>query len=168
MGDTDSGTAAEVATRLQRLCLERGITVGAAESCTGGGLATAITSNPGSSGYFIGSIVSYADATKIALLGVDPEVLAAHGAVSAQVALAMASGARERLGVAVAVSITGISGPDGGTPDKPIGLTYLGLATPGGTDVRRVHWNGDRASNRAESVRAAVAWLVEWVEAQPA
>lgn len=146
--------------------MERGVSVAAAESCTGGGLAEAITAVPGSSGYFLGSIVSYADGAKVALLGVEPEVLAAHGAVSAQVAVAMATGARARFAATVAVSITGISGPGGATPDKPIGLTYLGLATPAGSEVRRLHWDGDRPANRAASVQAALAWLTEWVEAQ--
>lgn len=159
---------AVAAERLQTLCLGRGITVAAAESCTGGGFAHAVTTNAGSSGYFIGSIVSYADTAKTALLDVDPDVLAAHGAVSAQVALAMATGARDRFGATIAVAITGISGPGGATPDKPVGLTYIGLATPIGTDVRRTNWTGDRAANRAHSVRAALDWLVEWVEAHPA
>jgi len=164
----DDTASAALAARLQGLCLERGITIAAAESCTGGGVARAISANAGASGYFLGSIVSYADTAKVALLGVEPEVLSAHGAVSAQVAIAMAAGARDRFGATLAVSVTGISGPGGATPDKPIGLTYLGLATARGTDVRRAHWTGDRASNRARSVRAALEWFIEWVEAQPA
>lgn len=159
--------AAVVAERLQALCLERGITVAAAESCTGGGVAHAITTNPGSSGYFRGSIVSYSDAAKTVLLDVAPEVIAAHGAVSAQVAVAMAAGARARFEATVAVSVTGISGPGGATPDKPVGLTYIGLATPTGTDVRRTQWRGDRTANRTQTVHAALGWLIEWVEAQP-
>ncbi len=155
-----------LAERLQAACVARGLTVATAESCTGGALATAITDIPGSSGYFRGAIVAYADDVKAGTLGVDPAVIAAHGAVSAQVAVAMAAGVRDRLGVSVAVSITGVAGPDGGTEEKPVGLTYLGLADASGTDVRRHHWTGDRAANRSASVVAALEWLTAWAEAQ--
>src|SRR5207342_940104 len=109
-----------------------GFTIAVAESCTGGMVASALTAIPGSSGYFLGGVVSYADEAKRDLLGVEPGILAAHGAVSAQVARAMAEGARARFGAAVAASVTGIAGPDGGTPEKPVGLTYIGIADDGG------------------------------------
>ena len=141
MADDGLVTLAE---RLQGICLGRGLTVGTAESCTGGLVGHAITEVPGSSAYFRGAIVAYADATKVALLGVDPSTLAAHGAVSAQVARAMATGARERLGVDLAVAVTGIAGPAGGSESKPVGLTYVGVDGPGGTEVRRFLWSGDR------------------------
>lgn len=153
-----------LAERLQGLCLGRGLTIGLAESCTGGMVATALTAVAGSSGYFRGSIVSYADTAKIDLLGVPADMLAAHGAVSAQTARAMAVGARERLGVDLAASVTGISGPAGGSDDKPVGLTYFGLADAGFTDVRRQQWSGDRDSNRRESARAVLRWLIEHAE----
>lgn len=153
-----------LAERLQGLCLGRGLTIGLAESCTGGMVAATITAVAGSSGYFRGSIVSYANSAKIDVLGVPAETLASHGAVSAQTARAMAVGARERLGVDLAASVTGISGPDGGSDDKPVGLTYLGLADAGFTDVRRQQWAGDRDSNRRESVRAVLRWLIEHAE----
>lgn len=165
MGTPDFEAAAA---RLQAACIARGLTVATAESCTGGAIAEAITAVAGSSGYFRGAIVSYAVDTKASLLGVDPDVVAAHGAVSAQVAVAMAVGVRERLVTSVAVSVTGIAGPSGGSASKPVGLTYLGLADQAGGDVRRFHWTGDRSENRAESVRAALEWLVDWAEAQPA
>ena len=150
-----------LAERLQGICLGRRLTVATAESCTGGMIAAAITAIPGSSGYFAGAVVSYADAAKAALLGVPPAVIQSHGAVSAQVARAMAAGARERLGASLAVSVTGIAGPDGGTASKPVGLTYIGLADEAGTEVRRFNWLGDRAGNREESAAAALGWLIE-------
>jgi nicotinamide-nucleotide amidase len=156
-----------LAERLQGICLGRGLTVSLAESCTGGLVAAAITEVPGSSGYFVGGVVSYADSAKAGLLGVPEATLAAHGAVSAQVALAMAVGARERLGTSLAASVTGIAGPDGGTAEKPLGLTYVGVADGAGTDVRRFTWPGDREVNRHESARAVLELLVERAEALP-
>lgn len=153
-----------LAERLQGLCLGRGLSVATAESCTGGMLASVITDIPGASGYFRGSIVAYADATKVALLDVPEATLGAHGAVSAQVARVMATGLRDRLGVSLAISITGVSGPDGGSDEKPVGLTYIGLADRRTSDVRRHTWTGDRATNRRESVRSALRWLIERAE----
>ena len=153
-----------LAERLQGICLGRGLTVAAAESCTGGMVAAAITDIAGSSGYFAGGIVAYSNEAKESLLGVPGEVLAAHGAVSAQVARAMATGARERLGAGLAVSVTGVAGPGGGSPDKPIGLTYVGVADASGADVRRFTWTGDRAANRRDSVVAAIELLIARAE----
>ena len=153
-----------LAERLQGVCLGRGLTVAAAESCTGGLIADAITSVAGSSGYFLGSVVSYANSAKAAILGVPEGLLEAHGAVSVQVARAMAVGARERFGADLAVSVTGVAGPDGGTAAKPVGLTYIGLADPDGVDVRRLHFDGDRAFNRTAGAEAALAWLLERAE----
>lgn len=155
------GALVELAERLQGLCLGRGLTVSVAESCTGGLVAATITEIPGSSGYFLGGIVSYADSAKAALLGVPEATLEAHGAVSAQVAMAMAAGARARFGSTLAVSVTGVAGPDGGTEAKPIGLTYLGLADGDGADVRRFAFAGDRSENREAAASAALEWLVE-------
>jgi len=152
-----------LAERLQAACLASATTVALAESCTGGLVAAALTSVPGSSGYFLGGVVSYADAAKRDLLDVDPAVLAAHGAVSAQVARAMAEGARARFGASVAASVTGIAGPDGGSTEKPVGLTYIGVADDAGADVRRFVWSGDRAANRLDSGVAAVELLLERV-----
>jgi PncC family amidohydrolase len=157
-----------LAERLQGICLGRGLTVALAESCTGGLVAAALTEIPGSSGYFTGGVVSYADAAKASLLGVTEASLTAHGAVSAQVARAMATGVRERLATSLAASVTGIAGPDGGgTAEKPIGLTYVGVADDRGTDVRRFTWTGDRDVNRHESARAALELLIERAEALP-
>jgi PncC family amidohydrolase len=152
---------AELAARLQAACLATGATVALAESCTGGMVAAAITEVAGSSGYFAGGVVSYANEAKRDLLGVDPDVLEAHGAVSAQVARAMAVGARERFGATLAAAVTGIAGPDGGSEAKPVGLTYLAVADADGVDVRRIVWPGDRAANRHDSTAAVLELLLE-------
>ena len=154
----------ELADRLQAACLAAGSTVALAESCTGGMVAAAITEIAGSSGYFVGGIVSYANDAKRDLLGIDPAILAAHGAVSAQVARAMATGARERFGATLAASVTGIAGPDGGSAAKPVGLTYIGVADADGVDVRRIVWSGDRSANRRDSTIAVLEMLVGRVE----
>lgn len=152
-----------LAERLQAVCLGRDLTLAIAESCTGGLVADALTDVPGSSGYFLGGIVSYSDAAKERLLDVPAEVIAAHGAVSAQVARAMAEGARARFDAAIAASVTGIAGPDGGSEAKPVGLTYVAVADDGGVDVRRFQWNGDRIANKRSSAEAVLELLVERV-----
>jgi PncC family amidohydrolase len=154
----------ELARRLQAACLERGLTVAAAESCTGGLVTHLLTEVPGSSGYLRGGIVAYANDVKESLLGVPGDVLAAHGAVSAQVALAMAEGARTRLGAHVGVAVTGVAGPDGGTDEKPVGLVYVAVAGGGREPViRRFTWSGDRSANKADSAEAALRTVLEQV-----
>ena len=158
----DLGALAE---RLQALCVAGGWTVATSESCTGGMVADVLTDVPGSSAYVLGGIVAYADAVKVDQLGVPADMIAAHGAVSAHVARAMALGARDRLGATFAVSVTGIAGPDGGTEAKPVGLTYLGLAGPHGVEVRRFAWSGDRAANKRLSTAAALELLIAAAQA---
>jgi PncC family amidohydrolase len=152
-----------LAERLQRLCLERGLTVAVAESLTGGLVGSAITDVAGSSGYFLGGVVSYSNESKERLLDVPSEVLAAHGAVSAQVARAMAEGVRARFGSSIAASVTGIAGPDGGSDAKPVGLTYIAVADEAGVEVRRHLWTGDREANKRESAAAVIGLLLERV-----
>ena len=154
-----------LAARLQEACLARGRSVATVESCTGGLVGAAITSVPGSSGYYLGGLITYADAIKRDLAGVPAEILASHGAVSAQVAVAMADGARMRLGADLAVSVTSVAGPDGGSAAKPVGLTYVGVADANGTDVRRHLWTGDRSANQRDSAISAIELLLERVEA---
>lgn len=151
----------DLARELQARCLARGWRVATAESCTGGLVAHAITSVSGSSGYFEGGVVSYSNAVKVALLGVPGAMLDAHGAVSPQVALAMAEGVRERLAVDLGVGVTGVAGPDGGTLDKPVGLVYVAVADTAGSDVQRFQWDGDRAANIEASARAALDLLLQ-------
>lgn len=151
-----------LASALQVSCLARTLTVATAESCTGGLVAHLLTEIPGSSGYLLGGVVAYADAVKRDQLDVPEDMLAAHGAVSAQVALAMAQGVRNRLGTDLGIGITGVAGPDGGTPAKPVGLVYIAIV--GGSeppDVRRCVWSGDRTSNKRESARVALELLIE-------
>ena len=155
------GTLVPLAERLQGICLGRGLTVSLAESCTGGLVAATITEIAGSSGYFLGGIVSYANSAKEGILDVPGATLAAHGAVSAQTARAMAHGARARFGASLAASVTGIAGPDGGSVEKPVGLTYVGLASADGVDVRRLQLQGDRQSIREAAAQAVLEWLLE-------
>lgn len=146
----------ELAARLQRRCLDLGVRLGTAESCTGGLVGHLVTEVPSSSDYFAGGIVSYSDALKRTLLAVPAETLERHGAVSAQTAVAMAIGARRTLGSDIAVSVTGIAGPAGGSHAKPVGLTYVAVADADGHDVRRFVWRGDRAENKRSSAAAAL------------
>jgi nicotinamide-nucleotide amidase len=138
------------------LCRGQGLTLATAESCTGGMVAQRLTSVPGSSEVFVGSVVAYADQVKEGELGVPAGVLARHGAVSAEAAAAMAAGARERLGADVAVSVTGIAGPGGGSEDKPVGLVYLHAEGPSGSRAADFVFPGDREGVRR---RAAVTAL---------
>jgi nicotinamide-nucleotide amidase len=134
----------------------RGLRLATAESCTGGLVAARLTGVPGSSAAFVGGVVSYADEVKRDELGVSEELLAEHGAVSAEVAAAMAEGARSRLGADVAVSVTGVAGPGGGTPEKPVGRVYLHAAGPDGSLARLLDLPGEREQIR---VRATVTAL---------
>jgi nicotinamide-nucleotide amidase len=138
------------------LCRARGLTLATAESCTGGLVAGRLTSVPGSSAVFLGGVVAYADGVKERELGVPAELLAAHGAVSAEVAEAMATGARSRLGADVAVSVTGVAGPDGGTPEKPVGLVFVHASGPERDTSLRLDLPGDREMVRGRATAAAL------------
>lgn len=139
--------------------LRSGRTLAVAESCTGGLLAERITRVPGSSGWFVGGVVSYANDAKTALLGVPEAMLAEHGAVSEPVACAMARGVRERLGADLGVSTTGIAGPDGGSPDKPVGTVWIGVADGDGVRAERFVFPFDRVRNRLVSTQVALDWI---------
>ena len=139
-----------------RLLRERGLTLATAESCTGGLVAGRLTDVPGSSDVFRGAIVAYDDEIKEGLLAVDRSLIAEHGAVSAEVAAAMARGARARLGADVAVSVTGIAGPGGGTDEKPVGLVFLHASGPHGERDLRFSFPGDRETIRSRSAVAAL------------
>jgi len=138
------------------LCRAHGWSLGTAESCTGGLVAARLTSVPGSSDVFRGAVVAYADSVKEAELGVRAATLAEHGAVSAETAAEMAAGVCDRLGVDVGVSVTGIAGPDGGTPEKPVGLVYLHAQTPDRGKGLEFSFPSDRETVR---LRATVAAL---------
>ncbi len=138
------------------LCRARGWTLATAESCTGGLVAARLTSIPGSSDAVMGGVVAYANAVKERELGVPRALLEEHGAVSAEVAAAMAAGVRERLGAQVGVSVTGIAGPDGGTPEKPVGLVYLHVCSPEGEKELELQMPGDRDAIRSRAAAAAL------------
>jgi nicotinamide-nucleotide amidase len=146
----------EVAGRLLR---ERGLTVALAESCTGGLVAHRLTNVPGSSDYVRGAIVAYADGVKQELLGVRAETLAAHGAVSEETAAEMAAGVRRIFATALAVSTTGIAGPGGGTPEKPVGTVCFGLASTGGVVTRRYQLWGTRDWVKLLASQLALDWI---------
>lgn len=150
----------ELAGRVLGRCAAQRLTLVTAESCTGGLVAHLLTEVPGSSAVVRGGVVAYADDVKRDVLGVPADVLAAHGAVSAQVALAMAGGVRRSLRADLGIAVTGIAGPDGGTSEKPVGLVYVAIAGPDGSEVERHQWPGDRSSNKRDSARAALE-LVE-------
>lgn len=149
----------DVDTVVARLLDDAGQTVAVAESCTGGGLGARLTAGAGASRRFRGGVVAYADPVKAALLDVDPGLLARHGAVSAECARAMAAGARARVGTDWALSVTGVAGPEGGTPDTPVGLVYLGLAGPDRVVAEEHRMRGDRAAIRARSAAYALHLL---------
>lgn len=148
----DTGLAAVVSDLLR----QRGLTFGTGESCTGGLVADLVTEEPGASDVFRGAVVAYDNAVKESLLGVEPALLGAHGAVSAEVARAMAEGARRALGVDVSLALTGIAGPGGGTDTKPVGLVHYAVATPDVTESRKAVYPGTRHQVR---LRAAYAGL---------
>ncbi len=132
-----------------------------AESCTGGMISAALTDLPGSSAVFDRGFVTYSNAAKTDLLGVDPALIQTKGAVSAEVAVAMAGGALERSAASVAVSVTGIAGPDGGSPEKPVGLVWFGLATGSGVTAEHALFTGDRAAIRRQATAKALNLLLQ-------
>ena len=147
--------AQQVGERLRR----QGRSLAVAESCTGGLLGGALTDVPGSSAYFLGGVISYADRVKVAQLGVSEAMLRQYGAVSEQTAAAMATGVRRLLQSDIGVSITGVAGPEA-EGAKPVGLTFIGIAAPAST-THRFQWTGDRWDNRRRSVIAALELLVQ-------
>ncbi len=150
-----------LAAELGRELLDRGWRVTAAESCTGGGIAAAITAVPGSSAWFEAGFVVYANRFKTELTGVRETTLEREGAVSEAVVREMAEGARSRLGADLAVAVSGIAGPEGGTPDKPVGTVWIAWAGPDGTLARHYHFSGDRDRVRHETVEQSLQGLIE-------
>jgi PncC family amidohydrolase len=142
----------------------RGLKLAAAESCTGGLVSDRITNIPGSSEYFMGGVVAYAYEAKANILGVSWDTLQTHGAVSAETVIEMARGARRVFEVDIAVSISGIAGPGGGMPEKPVGLTWFGLSTKDGERARHFIWNSDRIQNKQLSSEAALQFVVDYLE----
>jgi nicotinamide-nucleotide amidase len=147
-----------LASAVGRLLAERNETVATAESCTGGLIGTLLTDTPGSSRYYAGGVVTYSNALKHSLLGVGEELISQHGAVSEAAALAMACGARERLATTYALAVTGVAGPEGGTPAKPVGLVYVALASPQAARAHELRF-GPQSPRDVVRMRAAHAAL---------
>jgi PncC family amidohydrolase len=141
----------------------KSLTIGAVESATGGRVADRITNVPGSSDYFKGSVVAYSNEVKIALLGVKKATIENYGAMSEQTALEMAQGGRKLLDVDICVSDTGIAGPSGDTPEKPLGLFYLGLAAKGENLSQKHVFPGDREGNKRDAAEAALNMLKQYL-----
>ncbi|MFO1541457.1 MAG: CinA family protein [Chloroflexota bacterium] len=158
-------TAKPIVRRIAAACRARGLQVATAESCTGGRIAHLLTAEPGASDWYPGGIVAYANAVKSAALDVPQELIVAHGAVSAEVAAAMAVGARARFHADLAVAVTGIAGPGGGTPTKPVGLIWIAVADARGAEARQIVGPGGRDANREAAAHAALLLLAERAEA---
>lgn len=145
------------------LLRQRGLKIASAESCTGGLIADRITDIPGSSDYFVGGVVAYAYEAKVALLHVTWDTLRLHGAVSRETVIEMARGVRTALGADIGISVSGIAGPGGGLPDKPVGTTWIGLSARDGDWARKFTWNGDRISNKESSAQAALQFVLDYL-----
>jgi len=148
------------AEKLVKILTEKKMTCATAESCTGGGVGYAITAVPGSSAVFWGGVISYDNSVKRDVLGVPDEVLATKGAVSSECAAAMAEGARRLLKTDLAVALTGIAGPGGGTDEKPVGLVWFGLASKSSTTTEKMIFSGDRERVRASAIEHALLLLL--------
>jgi nicotinamide-nucleotide amidase len=145
------------------LLRQEGLTLGLVESATGGLISHLITGVPGSSDYYKGSVTAYSNQVKISLVGVAKGTIERHGAVSPQVAEEMAQGGRRLLEVDICLADTGVAGPGGATPGKPVGLFYIGLSHKGGTFSRRHIFKGSRVRNKQSAAEAALSWLKEYL-----
>jgi PncC family amidohydrolase len=156
----------QIAERVVALLTQRGLTLAVGESCTGGLIADMLTDVPGSSRCFLGGVVAYANEAKQQLLGVPEATLASFGSVSEQAVSAMAQGARALFGADIGVAATGVAGPSGGTPEKPVGLVYLAVVANDGRSLVRQHvWDGDRRQNKQRSAHAALSLIEELLTA---
>ncbi len=153
-------------TTIGPLLRARGLKLATAESCTGGLVADRITDIPGSSDYFIGGVVAYAYEAKVALVHVSWDTLRLHGAVSRETVIEMARGVRTALGADIGLSISGIAGPAGGLPDKPVGTTWIGLSATDGDRARKFVWDGDRRANKEASANAALQFLLDYLNGE--
>ncbi len=145
------------------LLRHKGLTLGVVESATGGLISHLITNVPGSSDYYKGSVTAYSNEVKVRVIGVKEDIINKHGAVSHQVAEEMAEGGRRLLGSDICLADTGIAGPTGATPGKPLGLFYIGLSHKSGTYSREHNFPGGREQNKLDAARAALSWLKEYL-----
>jgi PncC family amidohydrolase len=146
-----------------KLLRQRGLRLAVAESCTGGLVGHRITNVPGSSTYYLGSVIAYAYEAKVRLLGVQWETLEKHGAVSQETVLEMASGVRSTLAADIGLSVSGIAGPGGGTPAKPVGLVWIGLSAAGVDEAWSFQWQGDRLAVKEQSAQMALQLLIDFL-----
>jgi PncC family amidohydrolase len=146
------------------LLSSRGLTLAAAESCTGGLIGHLLTNVPGSSNYYLGSVTAYANDAKIRLLGVRLETLEKSGAVSSETVLEMAHGIRIALSADIGVSVSGIAGPGGGTPEKPVGTVWIGLSSATEEYSRHYLWSGNRLEIKEQSAREALRMVIEYIQ----
>jgi PncC family amidohydrolase len=150
--------------QIGKMLLERSLTVGLAESCTGGLVASRITNVPGSSAYFVAGLVTYSNKAKTKFLSVPDKIIARHGAVSKAVAERMAKGVRAAAGVDIGLSVTGVAGPTGGSPEKPVGTVFMALAIKEKTFIRKFLFSGDRREVRRRSSEEALTMLLDYLE----
>jgi PncC family amidohydrolase len=143
---------------------QRGQRLAVAESCTGGLISHLVTNVAGSSVYFVGGVIAYANEAKVHLLGVHQETLEKFGAVSSETVVEMAGGVRNALSADIGVSVSGIAGPDGGTPEKPVGTVWIGLSTPKEEYARHFLWTGNRLGVKEQSAQAALLLLLEYLQ----
>jgi PncC family amidohydrolase len=157
-------TSSSLETQIGDVLTKRNMTLSTAESCTGGLIGHRLTNVPGSSIYFIGGIVAYAYDAKEHLLGVHHNTLYDYGAVSKETAIEMARGARRVFGTDIAISVTGIAGPGGGLPNKPVGTTWIAISTRTGENAHLFTWNKDREENKALSAEAALQIIWDYLQ----
>ena len=143
---------------------QRGLTLAAAESCTGGLVSHRLTNVPGSSVYFLGGVIAYANQTKLELLGVQASTLESHGAVSEVTVLEMASGVRRALHADIGIATSGIAGPGGATPSKPVGLVWIALSAADASTARSAIYPGDRLAVKEQSAQAALQLVLDYLE----
>ena len=143
---------------------ERGLTIATAESCTGGLVSHRLTNVPGSSEYYIGSVIAYAYHAKVRQLNVKWQTLETHGAVSHETVAEMASGVRAALETDIGIAVSGIAGPGGGSPGKPVGLVWLGLSTPDGNWTRDHNFEGERIAVKNQAAEAALQFVIDYLE----
>ena len=158
-----AGETIQIAHSVVERLIARGSTLATAESCSGGLIAHLLTNVSGASQVFVGGVVAYSNEVKMSALGVPTDTLEAHGAVSEAVALAMAAGVRGRLAADYGIGVTGIAGPSGGSPDKPVGLVYVAVAGSGGATAIRHEFPGSRIEVKAQTAEAALQMMWEWL-----
>ncbi len=161
-----SSSTSHIEEQVGAIIRERGLKLATAESCTGGLVADRLTNVPGSSDYFVGGIVAYAYEAKVALLNVSWDTLRAYGAVSSETVLEMARGACKAFSADIAISISGIAGPGGGLPNKPVGTTWFGLVTPDGEWSFLRQFEGDRLQNKFQASEAALELLMQYLRGE--